>query len=246
MRSPIRRLAGMLCASVALSLIVASVGTAAASAATTATTQAATAVETTSAMLEGQIGTDGAATQWQFQWGTDTSYANATTAETIAAGSSTVNVSAKLTGLIGGETYHFRLVARSGTGTAYYPLVSSFGADQRFTTVKTGSVTLTNTAISVRNRTASFPFTCTSSKACKGNVLLTYRQKVGKKFHTLTFAKTAFSLRPGQKGTVKLKVSKAAAKLLRRAPGHRLRVSFTAKFGTGQKKITKTITLSLK
>ncbi|MHB8458094.1 MAG: protease pro-enzyme activation domain-containing protein, partial [Acidimicrobiales bacterium] len=83
-----------------------------------ATTEAATSVTTTQATLNGTVNPNGAATTYQFQYGTTTSYGLVSPASPASAGSGTTNVaeSAALSGLTPNTTYDFRLVASNSGG----------------------------------------------------------------------------------------------------------------------------------
>jgi RHS repeat-associated protein len=97
-----------------------------------ATTGAATSVLPEGATLGATVDPNGQATNYQFEYGTTTSYGAAVPAEPKSAGSgeSAVAVSEPVTGLKEGTTYHFRVVAKSSDGSAV-------GKDSTFTT-KTG------------------------------------------------------------------------------------------------------------
>ena len=92
-------------------------------------TTAATNVTSSGATLNGSVNPEGAATTYQFQYGTTTSYGSVIPASPASAGSGTsaVNESASLTGLSANTTYHYRITATNATGT-------SNGSDQQFTT----------------------------------------------------------------------------------------------------------------
>ncbi|HZP53525.1 hypothetical protein [Actinocrinis sp.] len=96
------------------------------------TTGAASGVTNTSATLNGTVNPEGAATTYQFQYGTSTSYGSVTPTSPASAGSgsSAVNESANLSGLSPSTTYDYRLVATNATGTTY-------GSNQAFTTSAT-------------------------------------------------------------------------------------------------------------
>lgn len=96
------------------------------------TTGAASGVTNTSATLNGTVNPEGAATTYQFQYGTSTSYGSVTPTSPASAGSgsSAVNESANLSGLSPSTTYDYRLVATNATGTTY-------GSNQTFTTSAT-------------------------------------------------------------------------------------------------------------
>ena len=100
-----------------------------------ATTGAASGVSDTKATVEGGVNPEGTATQWQFEYGTETSYGSTAPASPQSAGNGTseVPVSTELSGLAAGTTYHYRLVAIGANGTTY-------GADETFTTQAPPSV----------------------------------------------------------------------------------------------------------
>jgi hypothetical protein len=93
------------------------------------TTGAASGVTNTAATLNGTVNPEGAATTYQFQYGTSTSYGSVMPASPANAGSgsSAIGESAGLSGLSAGTTYDYRLVATNATGT-------TDGSNQTFTT----------------------------------------------------------------------------------------------------------------
>jgi hypothetical protein len=93
------------------------------------TTNAATSVASSGATLNGSVNPEGAATTYQFDYGTTTSYGSSVPSPAGSAGSGTtaVNENASLTGLSPSTTYHYRIEATNSAGTTY-------GADQQFTT----------------------------------------------------------------------------------------------------------------
>lgn len=91
------------------------------------TTGSATGVDATSATLTGTVNPQGAATTYQFEYGTTTSYGMATPSSSAGSGSTAQDVSAALTGLASSTTYHYRLVATNTNGT-------TTGSDGTFTT----------------------------------------------------------------------------------------------------------------
>jgi hypothetical protein len=98
------------------------------------TTSAASGVTNTTATLNGTVNPEGAATTYQFQYGTSTGYGSVTPASPASAGSgsSAVGESANLSGLSASTTYDYRLVATNATGT-------TDGSNQTFTTPAAGS-----------------------------------------------------------------------------------------------------------
>ena len=92
-------------------------------------TGSASGVTSTSATLNGTVNPEGAATTYQFQYGTSTGYGSVTPASPASAGSgiSAISESADLSGLSASTTYDYRLVATNATGT-------TDGGNQTFTT----------------------------------------------------------------------------------------------------------------
>jgi hypothetical protein len=82
-----------------------------------AKTQPASAIAQTAVTLHGAVNPHGAATSYQFQWGTTASYGQATPSGSAGSGTSARNVRFRLTGLTPGATYHFRVVATNADGT---------------------------------------------------------------------------------------------------------------------------------
>jgi hypothetical protein len=87
----------------------------------------ATDIEVGTAVLNGSVNPNGAATTYWFEYGTTKSYGSQTNAQSLLAGNHTVDVSAEITGLAPNTVYHFRLVAFNSGGSAA-------GVDHRFTT----------------------------------------------------------------------------------------------------------------
>ncbi|MFZ2279949.1 MAG: cadherin-like beta sandwich domain-containing protein, partial [Prosthecobacter sp.] len=102
-------------------------------AAPAAATLAATSITTTGGTLNGTANASGNTTTVSFEFGPTTSYGTtvAATPATLT-DSSTTAVAASLTGLTPGTTYHYRVKAVSGAGTAN-------GSDQTFTTISTNA-----------------------------------------------------------------------------------------------------------
>jgi hypothetical protein len=68
-----------------------------------------------SALLQGAVDPNGAATTYYFQWGPTVAYGSQTTPASLPAGTARVKVGQTVTGLLPG--YHFRLVASNSHGT---------------------------------------------------------------------------------------------------------------------------------
>jgi trimeric autotransporter adhesin len=94
----------------------------------TVVTGSATSVTRKAATLTGMVTPGGAATTYEFEYGTTTSYGSQTRSRYVGAGSNGVSAGARISGLTPGLTYHFRLVATSSSGT-------TDGSDQTLTTL---------------------------------------------------------------------------------------------------------------
>ena len=82
-----------------------------------ATTAAASAVAGSTATLNGTINPEGHDTTYTFEYGTEAeNYSSSTPEQDAGAGTSSMAVSASVTGLQPGTTYHYRVIATSGTG----------------------------------------------------------------------------------------------------------------------------------
>lgn len=120
-------------------LVWAVAGGARTAAAPTATTGPVTQIGATSATVAGTVNPGGQATTWHVEYGTSTSYGSSTASTSAGSGTATTSVSRSLASLTPGTTYHYRVVAVNGAGTAR-------GADGIFTTfappgVVTGAAT---------------------------------------------------------------------------------------------------------
>jgi hypothetical protein len=91
-------------------------------------------VSTTTVTLTGTVDPRGRSTNWDFEYGTTTSYGSKTPSQNAGSAFGAVSVGDGLAGLAPGTTYHYRLVASSSGGGAA-------GSDATFTT--TPAVTLT-------------------------------------------------------------------------------------------------------
>jgi hypothetical protein len=83
-----------------------------------ATTLAAEGFKETEATLKGTVNPGGEATEYFFEYGTDTHYGKKTEKATLSASGGNQGVSATLKGLIPGTEYHFRLLAKNKQGPA--------------------------------------------------------------------------------------------------------------------------------
>ncbi len=119
----------------------------AAAAAPSAITGSVSAVTADSATLNGVVNPNGAATDWWFEYGTTASYGSKTATTSLASGSANASVSKVVTGLDPGKTYHYRLVARNGSGTTN-------GSDGLFSTASPPAV-VTSPATAVSSARAT-------------------------------------------------------------------------------------------
>ena len=99
-----------------------------AQAAPTVSTGPAESITTGSAVVTGVVNPGGTSTTYRFEYGTSTAYGLATPDQDAGSGTADVNGRATITDLTPGTTYHYRLVARQGSG----PVVR--GADRTFRT----------------------------------------------------------------------------------------------------------------
>lgn len=111
------------------------------------------------ALLAGTVTPNGAATTYDFEYGTTSSYGSQTATRYAGAGGNGVSVTAKISGLTPGETYHFRLVATNSSGT-------TDGADQTVSALAPPAPTVvTGSASGIAVRTATLSGTVTPNGA---------------------------------------------------------------------------------
>lgn len=113
----------------------------------TATTGPATAIGSSIATVTGTVVPGGQATTWYVQYGTSTAYGSQTAKGNAGSGTVAVNITSTLADLKAGATYHYRVVATNGAGTAH-------GSDAVFTTlVPPGATTGAATAVGTTSAT---------------------------------------------------------------------------------------------
>jgi plastocyanin len=83
----------------------------------TVATGPATAVNETQATLEGSVDPEGEATEYFFEYGTNSGYGNATAVKSLPADNLNHIVTTRLSGLTPGTEYHFRLAAKDPLGS---------------------------------------------------------------------------------------------------------------------------------
>lgn len=82
------------------------------------TTTSASSITSSSATVSGTVNPNGDATMYAFQYGTTSGFGHETTLTSAGSGSTSSSVSASITGLASGTTYHYRIIALNGSGTA--------------------------------------------------------------------------------------------------------------------------------
>jgi trimeric autotransporter adhesin len=113
-----------------------------------AVTGTASSVTANQAVLAGTVTPNGFPTMYYFEYGATTGYGSRTSTRYAGAGSGSVSVAAHLFRLTPGQAYHFRLVAKSRSGT-------SDGADATFTTTSAPApVVVTGPAVAVHATSA--------------------------------------------------------------------------------------------
>jgi plastocyanin len=124
----------------------------------TVATGPATALNETEATLEGSVDPGGEATEYLFEYGTNSGYGHDTAVNSLPADSLKHAVTMRLTGLTPGTEYHFRLVATNAHGT-------SKGADETLKTLLAAPTVVTKPAASVTQTTATLNATVNPKNA---------------------------------------------------------------------------------
>jgi hypothetical protein len=190
----------------------------------------ATAVGPTIATLNGTVNPESRDTTYHFDFGTTTAYGLSTPDTGVGSGFAPIGVNAPLNPIVSGTTYHFRIVATNNAGT-------SFGVDRQFTTLAAAGIAapgpfggialLLQTARADRKGNVLLDVTCPATAVgnCVGTDTLTTAGKVKvkllaakskkKKAKILKLGSARFSVPPGTKLRLKIKLSKTALKLLK-------------------------------
>jgi RHS repeat-associated protein len=105
----------------------------------TVITESATGVSSSEATLHGSVNPNGKPTNYQFEYGTTTSYGEKapSTGKYAGSGDSTSSFFVQIAGLKKNTTYHYRIEANSPSG-------EGFGADKTFTTLNPPDTTITS------------------------------------------------------------------------------------------------------
>ena len=118
MNRTLKLLLGLLAVSATLA------GVAVAASSPSASTGSATSVKSTSAVLNGTINPNGAATVYRFEYGLTNAYGSTTSIKSAGSGTKSVAVARTVSGLIPGTTYHYRLDALSKNDYKFSTLVT--------------------------------------------------------------------------------------------------------------------------
>ncbi|HWE11990.1 MAG TPA: DUF11 domain-containing protein [Solirubrobacteraceae bacterium] len=209
-----------------------------------ATTGGVQAVTTTGAKLLGTVVPGNQPTGFFFEIGMTKSYgAMSPIGHT---GTSKMSVSSVASRLTPATIYHYRLVAINDSGTSY-------GADRTFTTPGSrspGALVLDSKKLHVRHGRVYAPFTCNSTKACRFRWTIAIRARSAKthKIATAAFTKSTTGGKTIRAHTTVLEsaaVQPKALALLGKAKHHRLTGKLTARPRSGQKGISKGVTVIL-
>jgi hypothetical protein len=210
----------------------------------TATTGSATATVTT-ITLNGTINPGGSAVTWQFQFGTSTTYNKATPSQSVAAGQNgSIPVKATVTALKPNTTYHYRLAVSTVQNGK---VTTAYGSDMTVKTKPSGALILATKTIHVIGGFFRVPIKCTSALPCNGRFSITTKAKVGKskKIGTVLCTTVFYRIHAKTKATIKAKVTKDCAALLKNAKGHKIKGQFTSRPRTGQLGTIVNVTLKL-
>jgi hypothetical protein len=158
-----------------------------------------------------------------------------------------VPVSWTLTHLQPNTTYHFRLVATTGSGSTYYPLIPTFGRDLTFTTNATGRLLLVQNRLVIRKDFLTVRLRCLSGLPCIGRVTISTRARIAnrRKFGTVLCATHFHNVKKQQTKGITIRVRGACLALLLHSPHHRHLAKLSSNPQTGQHAVIKTVVLVL-
>jgi hypothetical protein len=217
-----------------------------------ATTGPAGTVTGQSATLSGSVIANAMATSYHFEWGTTTAYGHTTPSTGVGDGLSAATATATLGGLNPGTTYHYRVVATNAGGVAT-------GADRVFTTVgaptqpTTSSTTpppaspfagvrLLSSRLTMSGRFITLKLSCPAATVgrCTGQTKLSARRprSSSRAAARVALGRAGFSIAPGKRASVRVRVSRAGRGLLGREPRLRGNATSAARDAAGQSKTT--------
>jgi hypothetical protein len=187
-----------------------------------ATTGAASNPTVDSAVVSGTVNPEGKPATYFFEYGTTASYGLQTAPGGAGSGTGAVAVSAHLTGLTAGQTYHYRLVAKTPAGTGV-------GADLTLsTTAPTSAVLLMGHEGFVSpGDIVGVELGCFGPAACTGTFKVT--------FNGTEIGSGAYTQAPNTGGFLNIRLSSTGVADLRaNHPNHLLRAVVTVTTSTGQ------------
>jgi hypothetical protein len=190
-----------------------------------ATTGSASNVGQNNATLSGTVNPNGQATTYYFRYGTTTAYGLQSSPANAGSGTSSVGVHTTIFGLSANTTYHYQLVAKNSTGTA-------FGSDQMFTTTTTTAgeaVVLGHEGFVSPGRIVGVELGCFhGTTTCTGQLTMTHNGSV--------IAQRSYSIAPDSGGFQNMELSAFGRQLLNsNGVFHLLPVTVTAAGSSGQK-----------
>jgi len=220
--------------------------------AATANTGAPSTIADTSATFNGTVEPNGAPTTYYFQYGTTAAYGSSTAPSDAGSGQGVVSASTTVTDLSPGTTYHYRLVAENsggirqggdrifttsaaGTPTAPPPAAPATPAAQAFAGVK-----LVSTRLALKAGFITVRLSCPAATAgrCTGATKLSARRRRTSAAIQVSLGRARFSIAPGTRTTVKVRVSRAGRRLFARTSRLAGRATTAAQSGAGESRTT--------
>jgi hypothetical protein len=214
-----------------------------------ATTGPAGAVTDRLATLSGSVNANGAPTSYHFEYGPTTAYGSTTPTADAGSGTGVVAAGATLGSVTAATTYHYRVVATNAGGVTQ-------GTDQTFTTAAPpatsstatvpptqgfAGVKLLSTKLTMAGRFITLKLSCPARTVgrCSGRTKLTARhRRAGSRTATIVLGRATFSIAAGKQAKVKVRVSRAARRLLMGVPRLKGNDANAARDGAGQSKTT--------
>jgi hypothetical protein len=215
-----------------------------------ATTEPAGAVTSQSAMVSGRVNPKGAPTTYRFEYGTTTTYGRTTPVTAAGSGKTAVVAAAAVGGLSPATTYHYRIVAANAGGvttgsdrtltTTTVPAVGPPATQPPATTPPFPGIELASPKLTYARGAITVRLRCPAgtSGRCSGRTTLTARRPTSAR--RVRLGRAAFSITPGGGASVKVRVTRAGRRLLRRASRRRGRAVSFARDGAGRSTTTET------
>lgn len=205
-----------------------------------------TLVDSTYALLSGELNPNGFTVGYRFQWGRTTAYGNETPFTQAGNGKALVPVDAVLDqsdGLKPNRTYHFRLVVSPSTTAGdhtYLPDIA--GADETFKTPPRLAVRFVGDTAAVVRKTAKVKLKAVGPEGgvAKGKLTLEAKLGKGKRAKPKTIGSATYRIAVGKTKAVAVKLSGAARKAVK---GGTLDVTASAKTKGLEKALTHDLVL---